>query len=338
MRSHKLRRFLWLACLLVFIYALMRIAMPNDNSDKTNTLSAIESMDQVALTSRVAELKGREDTWKNAKVWAGSLAAFLAVLLGIFEYLENRVEGEKEVAQERLAGLIREASNLEIAQAMKQSSDADARAGTANERAANASREAASATVLAKKYEADIASSNAQAAEARSMAKGFEADIAKANQSAAEANATAEKERISRLQLELRLAPRTLTAQQSQQMTSALSAYRGVKIDIVVSSNVPEIERIAQAIVNALSRAGWEIGAFEISMGGAGNVQGILVGARNDSEQRMQRAAETLVLTLRSYGIDSGLWDFEQLVFPGSSTGNGNPRGAPLKLFVGNKP
>ncbi len=345
MRPYNIRHLLVLACLMVFTYTLVSTAMPNDISNNTNILSAIESMDKEMLTSRVTELKDREDFWKNAKVWAGSLAAVLAVLLGIFEYLENRVQADKEVFQERLSGLIRKDSDLAIVQAKAQASSADARAGEAREkaanaevRAANASREAAEATLLAKRYEADIASSNAQAAEARSLAKGFELTIAEANRAAAEAGAIAEKERVARLQLELRLAPRTITPQQSQQMISALSTFKGVKIDIVVSGNVPEIERTAQAVVNSLSQAGWEIGAFEIAMGSAGNVQGLLIGARKDSGQRIQKAAETLVLTLRSFGIASGLWDFDQLTFPGASTGNGKPRGAPLKLFVGNKP
>ncbi len=346
MRLHKRHlRLLIGATLAVLTYATIRIVIARSNSDTTQALSAIENMGQDALAARIIALKETEDAWTSAKMWAGSIAAFLALSALIFEVVENRATSTREVAEGRLTSLIRRNSDLAIAQAKAQASSADARAGEANEnaaragvRAAEASKEAADATLLAKRYEADIASSNAQAAEARSMAKGFEATIAEANRAAAEAGAIAEKERVARLQLELRLAPRALSSQQSQQMTSALAPFKGSKIDTVVWGNVPEMERIAQAIASNLSKASWEIGGFEIAMGGAGNVQGILVGVQKDADPNTQRAAATLVSVLRSFGIDAGSWDFDQMPFPGTSTGNGVARGAPIKLFVGNKP
>ena len=339
MQPHRRRRFVFILLgAAIFLYAAVTIVMTTNSKSSTQVLSPFDGMDQETLVARISSLKGSEDRWKNAKIWVSAVAAVLAVLVGVFEVLENRAESEHEVAQERLSSLLREASNAEIALTRRQASDANERATGAEVRAAEAIKQAADATLLARRYEADIATSNARAAEAQSMAKSFEADIAKANQSAAEANVVAEKERIARLQLELRLAPRTISTQHSQQLISALREFSGVKVDVIAWGNVPEIERITRTLADNLSKAGWEIGHFGIAMGGAGTVQGIVVGARSDAGQRVEKAASALVPALRSIGLDAAPWDFDQMPFPGSSVGNGIPTGAPIKLFVGNKP
>jgi hypothetical protein len=73
--------------------------MHNDSKERTPILSPIESMNQEALSVGIADLKRSEGTWKTAKILAGSLAALLAVFVGIFEILENRSESQKELAQ-----------------------------------------------------------------------------------------------------------------------------------------------------------------------------------------------------------------------------------------------
>jgi hypothetical protein len=209
--------------------------------------------------------------------------------------------------------------------------------GKQQERAAQAEKSAAEAKQLASGFETEIAKSNERAAEANSKAEGFRLDIAKANEHAASANETAEREKLARIQLEARLADRTLTPEQRTRLINDLSSSRGAVVDAVVFGDTGEIEGISIVIFEALRSAGWTVQTANAG-GGSALVRGILIGTRANADAATMRAASALIASLQSMGIAADPWDFDKMPLPAvrfntSVTGN-----ASIRIFVGSKP
>ena len=115
-------------------------------------------------------------------------------------------------------------------------------AGNARRDAANANRDAARARRDAEAFKRD--------------AESFKRDIANANARAAEASETAERERLARLQLEAKLAPRKLSVEQQRRISDRLRPFLGKPYDLFVEAE-PEATRLLEVIDKILTSAKW---------------------------------------------------------------------------------
>ncbi len=82
-------------------------------------------------------------------------------------------------------------------------------------------------------------------------------ETAEANQRAAEANEKAESERLERLKLEDKLAWRSLTAEQQEELIDKLEPFAGQRIDIFTTSGQAEIMYLANMLQVVFLEAGW---------------------------------------------------------------------------------
>jgi hypothetical protein len=88
-----------------------------------------------------------------------------------------------------------------------------------------------------------VASANEKAAEATARA--------------AEANRIAEEEKLARVKLETRLAPRRLSAESQEAVVNAIKRFTPQSFDILSYADDPESTRLANDIYAILQRAGW---------------------------------------------------------------------------------
>ena len=146
------------------------------------------------------------------------------------------------------------------------------------------------------------------------------AQIADAQARAAEANQKAEAERLARIQLEVRLAPRMLVAEQQQRIISKLSSFHGSAVDIIICGTGSDIGPLSEAISAALERASWHVRKWS-AMGGI-TATGILIQTADSSTAETEAAADGIVAALNSEGILSGRWDrFKGTDVPAPLTG-----------------
>ncbi len=94
-----------------------------------------------------------------------------------------------------------------------------------NARAEEARADASQSLATAKQAEANLAGANSRAEEAKAAS-------AEANARAAEANKIAEGERLARVKIEEKLAPRSITPEQIAGLSTRLKPYAGISIDI----------------------------------------------------------------------------------------------------------
>jgi hypothetical protein len=98
-------------------------------------------------------------------------------------------------------------------------------------------------------------------------AEGFRLDVAKANERAAEANRLAEQEKLARLKIEERLAPRSLNKEQSDKLTAAVRKFTGQKIEIAEYGLSREASSLSKQIQAALAAAKWDTSVVAIMSG-----------------------------------------------------------------------
>lgn len=149
---------------------------------------------------------------------------------------------------------------------------------------------------------------NKEAADARERAGKLEAASQEMALKVAEANQKAEAERVGRLKLELRLAPRSLTPTGMQVLVGRLRGFAGVGVDLIPFAEMgADANRLAQQLRAGLSAAGMSARIFTPTSSGA-HVGGILVRtATNATPLEMQAAAE-LVIALNEAGVSAGPW------------------------------
>jgi hypothetical protein len=121
---------------------------------------------------------------------------------------------------------------------------------------AEAQKESANAEATAKGFDAKIAESDAKAKSAEATARGFEAQIADANARAAEAER--ETARLTR-----KLADRVLSPEQQKRIKAKVALFPGVPYELAVS-DVPETTRLAESVTHILDSAGWVCKPSEI--------------------------------------------------------------------------
>jgi hypothetical protein len=282
------------------------------NDDRSSTDS---------LISRINRLRDSADWWNKWYLILGAGTVIVTALAGgtaaYFQYVAVVKARLLADAEAELGRLREKDKDLQIADARARAGNAEAHLAEANERTALARREAA---------------------EASAKAEGFRLDIANANERAAGANRIAESERLARVQLEIRLAPRTLTAEQHGQLVAMLSPFAKTAVAVIRFGDTQEVQNIGSSVANCLRKAGWTVN-LSTALGGGGNVTGMLIGVRANSDQKTQRAAVALISGLTSIGISAAPWDFVQLAVE-KITRIGDTGGAdnPIRVFIGAKP
>ncbi len=106
------------------------------------------------------------------------------------------------------------------------------------------------------KRQAEIARLNKEAGDARKSAGDAIERAAKAEERAAEANKKAEEERLARLKIEERLAPRRINAEQISRLVKDLKSLSGKKVILLVVSGNPETSVFGNSLRDALKTSG----------------------------------------------------------------------------------
>lgn len=165
------------------------------------------------------------------------------------------------------------------------------------------------------------------------------AEIAQANARAAEANQKAEEERLARVKIEQRLAPRQLLQEDALKISKALDSY-STTIFILAFGDSPEIVRFAHQLAAALKEGGCKVGVYG-AIGGA-DFTGVLVSPARGIKE-VATISSALVGILTAAGFEATVYES----FDPKDTGNlpamVGPDDAPrvsdssLRIFVGAK-
>ncbi len=187
--------------------------------------------------------------------------------------------------------------------------------------------------------EAEVARAGATAESAKAAAAIANEAAAKANERAAQANLAAESERIERLKLEEKLAPRSFSLQEKTQLVARLKPFSSEPIDIVVFPvGSPDIAPLAEKIERILSESGWIVRTWTDLSGK--QLSGASIAIRDGSNASARLAAGALIDGLNAAGISTNLAsDLTTDDFPMPAVGPA-PVGkiAPIRLFIGSKP
>ena len=163
--------------------------------------------------------------------------------------------------------------------------------------------------------------------------------IAEANAKAAEANQIAEQERLARLKLEAKLAPRSISSEQALAIFSIAKTFPGTTADIFVPGTTTDASTIANFLLNCLRQASWNVESWTWS--GVGAIAGVIIFTDDNADSATINAAIALNGVLLKSGITStiqkwpGSWD----QFGGML--NGPPftaDKAKMRIVVGDKP
>jgi hypothetical protein len=260
-------------------------------------------MDKASLEASLAAL----DTWIQLFAVIVAIGIVGEVGFGVRHWILNRRLQHIQHSEDQ-------EHQAEIARLNKDAGGARKAAGEALERAGNA--------------EENLAGAHERAARANERA-------AMAEQNAAEANKKAEEEKLARLKIEEKLAPRSLTQAEIEGITAKLRPLGPQRIDFFIYPNDPEINGIANEVASALQ--GWAVAGFQ-PLGG-GNVSGMVV-EFDPNDRSAEQRARTLVSALAvcrlkvNGPVPSLPTPPNQL--PAMLTGN-TPVGATIRLTIGKK-
>lgn len=157
-----------------------------------------------------------------------------------------------------------------------------------------------------KEHFADQRISTNEAETARAIADSdiAKAQAAQANERAAEANKKAEEERLARLKLEVRLAPRSLTGAQQQAIVGRIKPFAPQQFEFVSYQEDQEVRGLVETLILILLMAGWRgLPPREMLMGGL--VVGVIIEFAPDKTEVFGPAATALAEILTSEGIDA---------------------------------
>jgi len=192
---------------------------------------------------------------------------------------------------------LRDRTAIEIASTQGEAARANEAAGKAHERAA----------VL----EADAATARHELATLQKDAESARAAIAEANARAAEANQKAEEERLARVKIEARIAPRGLSQKQQNELSEKLKAFKNQRGTITTSPVTPESEWFMRVLTAPLREAEWDIemipGTNAVTvLQPTGVVIGWAVDLANPRvDPKRSAAADALASALMELGIDA---------------------------------
>lgn len=166
-----------------------------------------------------------------------------------------------------------------------------------------------------------VSANEAETARARESA-------AQADARAAEANAKAETERVARLELEARLAPRSLTIGQQQALIDAIRPFAPQAFEFVSFQDDLEVVGLVQTLVRTLVTAGW-VGRPATGFLMAAPVVAVSIEYSPDKAIQFAPAASALALALSRLGIAASSVSNPEL---------GADWGDRLRIKVGKKP
>jgi hypothetical protein len=157
---------------------------------------------------------------------------------------------------------------------------------------------------------------------------------------AGEANARAEKERLARLDIEAKLAPRSLTKQQFESLKSELARLGKHEFDIWIYGESKEIMDLSVQIGTIFWQAGWDptlrrpLGAFRT---------GISICKHSASVQQTHESLEKIVVALNSVGLSAEIGnDFSDIDSAPASilykTASKRNTNATMRMLLGAKP
>jgi hypothetical protein len=127
-------------------------------------------------------------------------------------------------------------------------------------------------------------------------------EIARLHLETAEANAKAESERLARVKIEERLAPRRLTDPQSFALGDKLKPFGIDTADLFLFGETAEGIQLIGPISFALSTAGWRTRIWHVQGGG---FFGVLVQSSTDATDADRNAVDALVEGLNKEGIQT---------------------------------
>lgn len=161
---------------------------------------------------------------------------------------------------------------------------------------------------------------------------------AEANARAAEANQKAETERVERLKLEAKYAPRLITEEQVRALEKSLVPLQGQTVDVVSYESLgTDVAEYAFVLTANLNHAGLHAIQFT-PFAGSGLVWGVVVQTEDGSSQEQ---AAALAAALKDAGIPArlmGPYPVGQPVAGGYMGPTGATPTAKLRLLVGAKP
>jgi hypothetical protein len=162
--------------------------------------------------------------------------------------------------------------------------------------------------------------------------------LAEANERAAEANLKAETERVERLKLEAKYAPRILSPDQVSQFIAVMAPLRGKGVDIVSYESLgTDVATLARQLQLALTAAGIKAEVYS-PFAGSGLVFGTVVRTEVGS---MRGDMDTLVQALKSADLSPNTmppYPKGEDIAGGFMGPTGLVPSAKLRLLVGAKP
>ena len=168
-----------------------------------------------------------------------------------------------------------------------------------------------------------------------------EATVAELQKQTAQANQKAEEDRLARMKIEQRLAPRSLDEKQKDAIRTMVAPFSGTSLDVIACGDTREIGNLIASITGVLQAAGWKVRVWA-AMGGAGlSVAGVPIQTQVGSDPLDNRAANAVVAALRASGIESGIVEpFNGTDVPMALTGPvwDQSTVAKVRMLVGSKP
>ncbi len=167
-------------------------------------------------------------------------------------------------------------------------------------------------------------------------------DLAEANLRAAQAIERAEAERLARVKIEERLAPRSISSEQSKAIQEALQRHSNVSVDVMQYGETPEVHSFAHQLFVPLEQAGWKPRVWVVP--GGGDLRGAMVAIADNGTEHEERAAAALLAALNAANVELHDQSLERFRRGGDwpSFVLGPPydasKHAPIRLYLGAKP
>jgi len=193
-----------------------------------------------------------------------------------------------------------------------------------------------------RRHDEEMTRIHQDAARLTAEAEASRAQIAEAHARAAEANQKAEEERLARIKIEERLAPRGVPPERFPVLVTALSPFAGTTIGIWQAGEFPETGGVTQIALAALQGARWDVNVWVWT--GIGPVIGMAVFVRPDSDNRLIESANGLAAAFSAAGLPCSRQDWPANT-PWNSVGgmhigpmNPGPTDALIRMIIGAKP
>lgn len=124
-----------------------------------------------------------------------------------------------------------------------------------------------------------------RAAQANEQVERLQQENLKLSARVQELNIEAEKERIERLKIEERVAPRTIAPSRRAKLIAALSPGQGSVVRIIARNSTPESSQFAEQLRTVFVAAGWQAPAvFHQTIGGIRVDAGVAVSVHDSAE------------------------------------------------------